>query len=792
MAQLAISLLGTFHVTLDGQPQAAFETDKARALLAFLAVEANRPHRRMVLATMLWPDYSDRAARNSLRQTLFRLRQAIADQKNPVPLLLVSVHDVQLNPAADYWLDVDQFNGLLDACQAHHPQNYTLCEACRHRLEAAIGLYQGNFLAGFSVADSPEFESWLLVKQENYHRRILEALAWLGDHCERTGDYERETVWAKREIELEPWREVAHRRLMRALALNGQRQAALHQFNTCQEILKEELGVTPVAETLSLYTAIRDGSLGNQVERKIGPAGRTGSYVSESRSFQAHHRCFSSFVGFKAELATLNTYLDAALCGQGKVVFLTGQAGSGKTALIGEFIGRAMEAHDNLLVAAGQCDARFGLGIPYQPFCEILRMFAQERSIYDWLKATSLWDVAAHNYSQRKLGVLPVFVRALVEEGRDLVGSLLSGETLVHRARDSSALDSIWQKRLEELVTRQTPMAIEFIAGKEATTSDSVALNRAILLDQVTRVLQFMSDHFPIILVLDDLQWSDLATLSLLLHLGRQLDGRRLLIIGAYRSEALAPADKSKPHYLEPVVHELQRHLGVTQIDLDRANGQDFINALVDSEPNQLDEAFRKILHRYTAGNPLFTAELLWNMQERGDLVHDEAGCWVAQRSVDWGQLPPRVEGIIAERIRRLPADCQTILAVASVQGQDFIAEVVAHALSIDTETVIQHLSSTIGKQHRLVTAQNVESINNRHLSRYRFVHTLIQQYLYQELDEVERPLFHEAIGLAMEAIYDLQVKDYALEMATHFEAAGAKDKAADLMILAGKSAYLQ
>ncbi len=107
MSRLLLSFLGQFHVTLDGQVVRRFESDNARALLAFLALEANQAHRRSSLAALLWPDHSEAAARNNLRQTLFNLRKTLADDQQPVPFLLISHQTVQFNRAAPYHLDVE-------------------------------------------------------------------------------------------------------------------------------------------------------------------------------------------------------------------------------------------------------------------------------------------------------------------------------------------------------------------------------------------------------------------------------------------------------------------------------------------------------------------------------------------------------------------------------------------------------------------------------------------------------------------------------------------------------------
>lgn len=120
MSYLAIYLLGAFQVSLDGMPIRAFRADKTRALLAYLVVEAGQPHRRESLAGMLWPELSDEAAHRNLRQTLFRLRRAIADGESGTSHLLITAKELQTNPQSDITLDVGQFEGLVSTYQAHH------------------------------------------------------------------------------------------------------------------------------------------------------------------------------------------------------------------------------------------------------------------------------------------------------------------------------------------------------------------------------------------------------------------------------------------------------------------------------------------------------------------------------------------------------------------------------------------------------------------------------------------------------------------------------------------------
>jgi DNA-binding SARP family transcriptional activator len=183
--RLSMTLFARFHVALDGVPYLAFHSDKARALLACLAVEAGVPHRREVLAGLLWPGYPERSARQSLSQALLSLVPlAAAPSPHDAPLLTVSRAEIQLNSDA-FSADVVEFTSLLAECQRDGHREAGLCPACVTRLERALALYTGELLAGFSVRDSPEFEEWLLAWRERYRRQAALAAAALATWGER-------------------------------------------------------------------------------------------------------------------------------------------------------------------------------------------------------------------------------------------------------------------------------------------------------------------------------------------------------------------------------------------------------------------------------------------------------------------------------------------------------------------------------------------------------------------------------------------------------------------------------
>ncbi len=257
MPHLGITTLGAFRTSLDGNRLALFRTDKARALLIFLAVEARAPHRREVLATMFWPERPDELARKNLRQALYCLRNSIDDQGSISNYLLSTHSEIQFNPDSDYRLDVNQFSMHVATYQGHHPDRRSMCPGCLEELRAAVALYGGEFMAGFSLPGCPEFEWWFLRKQELYHRLALEALECLGSYYESVGDYNQVGEFALLEIELEPWRESAHRRRMRALNLSGKRVEALRQYESCRAILWREMEIEPSRQTRFLFEKIR-------------------------------------------------------------------------------------------------------------------------------------------------------------------------------------------------------------------------------------------------------------------------------------------------------------------------------------------------------------------------------------------------------------------------------------------------------------------------------------------------------------------------------------------------------
>ncbi|MEJ2737781.1 MAG: BTAD domain-containing putative transcriptional regulator, partial [Anaerolineae bacterium] len=184
----------------------------------------------------------------------------------------------------------------------------------------AVNCYQGTYLQGFSLSDSPEFEEWALLTREHLQRLAVEALHQLASELENAGEYERALPHAYRQVELDPWREKAHRQVMRLLALSGQRGAALGQYEACRQLLAQGLGVEPATQTTMLYDQIREGTL----QAPIRPP--------SLRPCQPHNlpASLTPFVGRETEVAEIQDLLQDPAC---RLLTLVGPGGIGKTRL---------------------------------------------------------------------------------------------------------------------------------------------------------------------------------------------------------------------------------------------------------------------------------------------------------------------------------------------------------------------------------------------------------------------------------------------------------------------------
>ena len=729
MTKLIISTLGTLQITNGVNPLAGFLSDKVRALLVYLAVEQARPFRREALAALFWPEQPERRARANLRRALANLRQVIGDANENH--LLISRQTLQFNATSSAIVDVIQFENLLGDNEPRLAQ-----------MEEAAALVNGRFLAGFSIRGSIAFEEWSLLKREHIQRRFLFHLNRLTTYYEEHQQPEKALPYAWQQVSVEPWYEPGQRQLMRLLAQTSRQTTALSHYEQFQKELAVELGVTPEPATRRLYDQIRIGRSGAKPQ-EIAPAFLTAPQVAAA----------TPFVAREAELAQLSGYLQFVTSGQGHIVFISGETGSGKTALLQTFAQQAQNQIPEIIPLMGECQAHIGQGSPYLPFRSIL-----SAAIGD---IESQWQNGSLNRIQvnRVWSLRETAVQLLRAEAPDLLANLVD------------------------------PILLPEADRAPAVTQPAT---KEVLFQQMTRFLQKFSKHGPLLILLDDLQWVDQGTIDLLFDLRRHLNGYPILIVGAYRPEEVRTnkPESGRRHPLALLMNEIRRDFGDIEVALNKADGRSFVDALLDSEPNHLDELFRETLYNQTQGQALFTVELVAGMKDRGELIIDQNGFWQAGENISWQHLPAKVEAIIAERIGRLPFSQGQLLKTGSIQGDTFASELVAQVLDRQPHEVIQILSGNLARTHRLLQVQGRQQIGLKTLSIYRFRHNLFQQYVYNRLDPIERTYLHQVTAEKLERFYEtaeIDLLTVAAQLAYHFSAAQETAKAIHYHKLAGQ-----
>ena len=254
MERLYIKLLGGFTVSLAGQPITGFRSAKARVLLAYLTAQPGREHARTTLATLLWGNLPESAAKTNLRIELSNLHKLLDNH----PALEIERNTVCFQPA-HATVDVLDFQTALTTFRTLPLETQ---QTQLGRLTVAVDLYHGEFISGFQVADAPEFDQWRLLTQEQLHEQAMGALTLLQQHYAEQGHWPELATIARRQLTLVPWQESAHRSLIQALAAQGQRSAALEQYARCVAVLQTEFGLEPALVTQEMAARLRNDSAG--------------------------------------------------------------------------------------------------------------------------------------------------------------------------------------------------------------------------------------------------------------------------------------------------------------------------------------------------------------------------------------------------------------------------------------------------------------------------------------------------------------------------------------------------
>ncbi len=468
-----------------------------------------------------------------------------------------------------------------------------------------------------------------------------------------------------------------------------------------------------------------------------------------------------TFVGRESEMAILKAYLWKAgqdqLC---QVCLIEGNAGTGKTTLAERF-SQFVDEHypEKIVIATGKCNAQTGPNDTYLPFREILN---QLTGIQTRLLRSSI----GNRPSSWLRNFADAAILTLLDLGPDLIGTFVPGTALLARVATTSISTSL-KKRAE-------------------SRTGNPEVKREEVREQYSAVLRNLAKDTTIILILDDLQWADEASLDLFIHLTKTLNQCPILIIGTYRSE-----DKEKS--LIEIEHDLKARFGEIIINLEESSkqrGQEFTNLYLDAIKAEVDQPFRTEFFKRTEGNALFSVELFRYLCEHELLAQNDAGYWVKNSEMDWNKLPSqlaRLEGLIEARFEALRPELRQIIDIASIEGQNFTAQVIMHFLELSEFELLRILSAELGKKHNLVSEVQEVPIGSTVLSNYRFVNATFHQYIYNDMSLGQRRLRHKEVAETLETLYGSHSSDIAFQLARHYELSYQPKKVIQYLNLAGE-----
>lgn len=442
------------------------------ALLVYLAV-TQQPQRRDSLGALFWPESGQTAARASLRRELYGLRQIIGDG-----WLLISRETIEINPDSDVWIDVTEFKHLAGMLNTASVTAATLDAQAIDNGAQAIALYQADFLAGFTLSDSPEFDDWQFFVTDALHREVAGVLEKFVHFYESQSDYKQAITYARRWLALDVMHEPVHRALMRVYALAGQRAAAQRQYDNCVRILDDALGVPPEAETTQLYEAIRKRQFPGSAQVSLVKEQRTGNGqtptthtpLRQITDLQYKHNLpprSNTFVGRKDELAAIRHLLaEEDDC---RLLTLRGPGGIGKTRL-------AIE------VAAGLLN-EFPDGICFVSFasidteCDVIPAIAD--ALHFSFGDSNDPETQLHSYLHTKKLLLLVDNLEHLLHAADLIARLLQETTAVKVLATSREVLGLQEEWLYPVAGLSVPIQATSLAHLETNSAVQLFIQRA-------------------------------------------------------------------------------------------------------------------------------------------------------------------------------------------------------------------------------------------------------------------------------------------------------------------------
>jgi predicted ATPase len=446
-------------------------------------------------------------------------------------------------------------------------------------------------------------------------------------------------------------------------------------------------------------------------------------------------------VGREKERADLRAGLDIVMAGRGLLLCVSGEPGVGKTTLVEDVLADLGAGDRTCRIARGRCSERLAGTEAYLPWLEAL----------DGL----LRDSGAESAVRVAQVLAPTWYMQIAPRSADA----LSGA-----ARQPG----------------QPPQPPQPPQGERAPSQERLKRELAAL-------LQGLSRRQPLVLFFDDLHWADASTVDLLAFLADRFDGLRVLIVVTYRPSDLLLAK----HPFAQLKQRLQARGVCHDIPLGFLTRDEVEHYLALEFPDhRFPPDLPARIHAKTDGSPLFMADLVAYLRDRGVIAQDQGRWIVAQPLGEIDRdLPESVRGMIERKIAQLAEDDRQLLVAASVQGYEFDSAIVAGVLGMDAATVEESLD-VFEHVHALVRLVEQREFPDRTLTlRYRFVHVLYQNALYGSLQPTRKAQWAAALARALETFWGEQRASVANELALLSETAREFDRAADYFGLAARNA---
>ncbi len=414
-------------------------------------------------------------------------------------------------------------------------------------------------------------------------------------------------------------------------------------------------------------------------------------------------------VGRDAELRRLYGLLEKAVNGQRQVVFVTGEPGIGKTALVEAFVSR-FSTELRAWITEGQCLEHYGAGEAYLPVFQAFGKLSQEFG------------------RERLVGILERYAPT-------------------------------WLVQMPALVSTEQ---------RERLRHENLGATPERMLREMAETIEVLTAEHPLVLVLEDLHWSDYATLDLLGALARRRETARLLVIGTYRPVDIIVSN----HPLKGLKQELQAHGQCEEVALEPLTPSQVATYLKGRlSESALAEELGNVIYRRTDGNPLFLVNFVDYLLAQG-VLYEQGGRWELRGEIEQleGGMPDSIRQMIERQLEQLTPDEQRVLEAASVVGVEFTAAAVEAALE-ESEGWSEERCDRLARQQRFLCAREPKMWPDGTVTAsYAFTHALYQNLLTQRMAAVRRLRLHQRIGERLEAAYGTQTEVIAAELAVHFE----------------------